>query len=547
MDINWPGLISIIIFYIAILVVGIWAAKKKGSTSEEGEDPANDQSESEEVMLAGRSIGMFVGTFTMTATWVGGGYINGTAESVYKDGLVWAQAPWGYATSLILGGIIFAKPMRNAGYITMVDPLQDKYGKVMGGILYVPALLGETFWSAAILAALGATLTVIMDIDMEISVIASALIAVGYTFFGGLYSVAYTDVIQLFCIFVGLWLALPFCLAHEHTANVASTSDQWIGKIHGREWGKWIDHALLLMFGGIPWQVYFQRVLSSKSAKSAQILSFIAAGGCIFLAIPAVLIGAVAKSTVWDSTEAGNNADQVFNGSIIDTRLTLPMVLQHLTPTWVSFVGLGAVSAAVMSSADSSVLSAASMFAHNIWKIVFRKEASSREIIWVIRVAIFAVGAFATYIGLTVKSIYALWTLCSDLVFVILFPQLVGAVHIEKVNTYGSAAAYIVALVLRCGGGEELIGLKPFISFPWMDETTKEQFFPFRTLTMCISFFTLVSVSYLFDYLLETGIISEENDYFQTLQRKQKNEQRNQKLQDIVMTKNEKVNHGYVA
>ena len=53
------------------------------------------------------------------------------------------------------------------------------------------------------------------------------------------------------------------------------------------------------------------------------------------------------------------------------------MVLQYLTPTWVSFIGLGAVSAAVMSSVDSSVLSASSMFAHNIYKTVFRQRVSS--------------------------------------------------------------------------------------------------------------------------------------------------------------------------
>ena len=54
-------------------------------------------------MLAGRNIGMFVGIFTMTATWVGGGYINGTAEIVFRDGLIWCQAPLGYALSLLLG------------------------------------------------------------------------------------------------------------------------------------------------------------------------------------------------------------------------------------------------------------------------------------------------------------------------------------------------------------------------------------------------------------------------------------------------------------
>ncbi len=56
-------------------------------------------------MLAGRNIGIFVGIFTMTATWVGGGYINGTAEVVFRDGLIWCQAPVGYALSLMLGNV----------------------------------------------------------------------------------------------------------------------------------------------------------------------------------------------------------------------------------------------------------------------------------------------------------------------------------------------------------------------------------------------------------------------------------------------------------
>merc|ERR1719461_2695184 len=79
----------------------MWAARKKSDV--EG------VSEEEETMLAGRNIGMFVGIFTMTATWVGGGYINGTAEIVFNDGLLWCQAPFGYALSLMLGGIFFCQ------------------------------------------------------------------------------------------------------------------------------------------------------------------------------------------------------------------------------------------------------------------------------------------------------------------------------------------------------------------------------------------------------------------------------------------------------
>lgn len=92
-----------------------------------------------------------------------------------------------------------------------------------------------------------------------------------------------------------------------------------------------------------------------------------------------------------------------------ETSMILPMVLQYLTPDFVSFFGLGAVSAAVMSSADSSVLSAASMFARNVYKLIFRQRASEMEIIWVMRIGICVVGALATVMALTIPSIYGLW------------------------------------------------------------------------------------------------------------------------------------------
>ena len=123
---------------------------------------------------------------------------------VYSTGLIWCQAPLGYALSLVFGGFLFARKMRREGYVTMIDPFQRKYGERMGGLLFIPALLGEIFWTAAILSALGGTISVIMKLDNTTSIIVSAIIVVIYTLFGGLYSVAYTDVVQLFCIFIGL-------------------------------------------------------------------------------------------------------------------------------------------------------------------------------------------------------------------------------------------------------------------------------------------------------------------------------------------------------
>jgi len=527
-DINLTGLLSIIVFYLLILGVGMWAARKKSNV--EG------VSEEEETMLAGRNIGMFVGIFTMTATWVGGGYINGTAEIVYTDGLVWCQAPFGYALSLMLGGIFFANKMRTKGYVTMLDPLQDAYGSRMGGLLFLPALCGEVFWSAGILAALGATLAIILQMDLDTAVIGSALIAVFYTWVGGLYSVAYTDVVQLGCIFLGLWICIPFAWTHPAVQDIEMSdwTVEWVGEIGGGWWNwHYADYFLLLTFGGIPWQVYFQRVLSSKSAATAELISYLAAFGCIIMAVPPVLIGGIAKATHWNETDYFLLHNKTIPIPKDDTRMILPMVLQYLTPGFVSFFGLGAVSAAVMSSADSSVLSASSMFARNVYKLIIRQDASENEIMWVMRVSIFLVGGMATFMALTIPTIYGLWALCSDLVYVILFPQLLMVVHFkEHCNTYGSLFAYCLGLLIRISGGEKLIGLPPLIHFPGFAEPTEEeleeaalenrrpfgtQLFPFRTVAMILSMISLISISKLMVWLFNTNRLQKHQDIFECI------------------------------
>jgi hypothetical protein len=69
----------------------------------------------------------------------------------------------------LLGGLFFAKPMRSKGYVTMLDPFQQIYGKRMGGLLFIPALMGEMFWAAAIFSALGKDHTSLAPAAFQIS------------------------------------------------------------------------------------------------------------------------------------------------------------------------------------------------------------------------------------------------------------------------------------------------------------------------------------------------------------------------------------------
>ncbi|XP_005091010.1 high-affinity choline transporter 1 [Aplysia californica] len=516
MAVHVPGLIAIIIFYLLILVIGIFAARKTGLLK--------SNLKVDDVMLAKRSIGIFVGCFSMTATWVGGGYINGTAEAVYAYGLVWCQAPLGYSLSLAFSGYFFAEKMRTSGFTTMLDPFQWKYGDIMSCLLYLPALSGDVFYSASILAALGATLKVILDINLETAIIVSAAISLAYTLVGGLYSVAYTDVVQLMCMFFGLWLCVPFAMTHDATVPITTdSSEAWLGQLTVPEIGSYVDIGLLLILGGIPVQVYWQRALSAKSVFIAECLSFFGAISCVAMSVPPVLLGAVAKSTNWSATEYG--LPEISND---DRSLTLPLVMRYLCPPVVTFVGLGAVSAAVMSSTDSSILSSSSMFARNVFAVVYKRitkeELSEAVQVWVMRVAQVVVASLACVMAITVSSVYDLFILCSDFLYVCLFPQLLCVMYLKGTNAYGSFSAFVLGLFFRFMGGESLffrfmggestLGIPAVIKFPWYDEVYGSQMFPFRTLSMLISLFTLILVSYLTEFLFTSECLPLDMDFY---------------------------------
>ncbi|KAK7507872.1 hypothetical protein BaRGS_00000837 [Batillaria attramentaria] len=532
MAVSIPGVVSIVVFYLLILLVGVFAARKTGLKTK--------NLSRQDVILAGRNIGYFVGIFTITATWVGGGYINGSSEVVVSNGLVWCQAPFGFAVSLILeslendvtdlwettlcrdlsplkaqSGLFFASKMRSSGFTTLLDPFHRKYGRLMGCLLYLPALTGEVFWSASILSALGATLKVILEIDLELSIIISAAIALLYTLLGGLYSVAYTDVVQLICIFIGLWVGVPFAMTHEAATSITVSTD-WIGSVGKPYIGSFIDFYLLLIFGGIPWQVYWQRALSARTVGVARGLSIIGGIGCILMAVPAVLMGAVASAADWNQTSYGHPTIQPE-----DLSLTLPLVYFHMTPVAVTFIGLGAISAAVMSSTDSSILSASSMFACNVFAVIYQavkhRQPSDTLVVWVMRAAQVVIASLACLMAISVSSIYSLFLLCGDFVYVILFPQLLCVLYVRWSNSYGSLAGFVLGLLFRLLGGEPGIGLPPTTVYPWNDPEHGQQF-PFRTLSMLISIVSILLFSAISIFLFTRRILPPQLDVFRCFQ-----------------------------
>jgi high affinity choline transporter 7 len=488
------ALVAIAAIYAAFLAIG-WAAHALRRRRLDAGAASLTADRLTEYMIAGRAMPLWLATFTMTATWVDGGYLLGTAEGVYRRGLAAGlQGGVCFGISLIFGGLFFARRMRALEFHTLIDPFEARFGARWAVVLALPAVLAEMFWSAELLVALGSTFGVMLDVNLVTAIVFSAVVVTAYTMAGGMWAVAYTDAFQLTLVGLGLAVALPFALdavggmAAAWNAFAASRPDGVLllppALSDAGSWTRqsivgWWDVSIMLMLGGIPWNCYFQRVLSCRSASDAQAHSILSGLMTIALTVPPLMMGLVAAAYAWNAEAAALLADQPAHA--------LPMIFKQLTPPFVGLLGLAAIIGAVTSSFSSSILSAASMFSWNVCLRLISPGMSLDSMRRLMRVAIVTIGAGAVWMALEVQSVQALWFFTSDLVFVLLFPQLVAALFDPRANLFGSVAAFVVSLTLRVGGGEPLFGIAALIPYPdWL---------PFRTVAAGAGLILLPAVS----------------------------------------------------
>lgn len=128
-------------------------------------------------------------------------------------------------------------------------------------------------------------------------------------------------------------------------------------------------------------------------------------------------------------------------------------------------------------------------------------QAGELELAIVQRVAMVVVAVVSTVLALVSDTVYGLFILTADILYVVLFPQLTCAVFIHQSNAYGSFLGFVLGVILRFGGGEPTLGLDPFIKYPNYDEEEQMQLFPYKTLAMLCTFVTIVLFSYLTRWL----------------------------------------------
>ena len=155
------------------------------------------------------------------------------------------------------------------------------------------------------------------------------------------------------------------------------------------------------------------------------------------------------------------------------------------------------------------------------------------------RIAVVVFATFATILSLTVNSIYLLFVLCADFVYVILFPQFLCVIHVPVSNSYGALVGFVGGYILRFAAGEPALNIPAAIKYPLFEiiDGVPTQLFPFRTLTMVVSLVLIIFVSILTDYIFRRGYLDRKWDVLRCVVNLDQSEDDETKMQEVEDTK----------
>jgi SSS family solute:Na+ symporter len=257
--------VFVAIYLLVSIGIGLYAARRVHS--------------SKDYVVAGRSLPLYITTATVFATWFGSETVLGTSSTFINEGMGGIVAdPFGASLCLILVGVFFAGKLYRMNLLTIGDFFRLKYGRGIELATSLAIMMSYLGWVAAQLSALGLVFNVLSQgaVSLQAGIILGAVIVVIYTVYGGMWSVALTDFMQMIVIVLGM-LYVGYVVTGEVNGGVGAVID------HARDAGKFnffpeaslagilafVGALVTLGLGSIPQQDVFQRVMSAKDEKTA--------------------------------------------------------------------------------------------------------------------------------------------------------------------------------------------------------------------------------------------------------------------------------------
>jgi SSS family solute:Na+ symporter len=371
-DAGLTGLV-LIAYLLAMMAVGAVAARRSNTL--------------ETFFLAGRSLKPVLLTATLCATILGASSTLGMAGLGFSEGLTGAWWLLSGTLGLLVLSFFLAEKVRSAGCFTLPELIGEEYDQRVrfgASALILVSWIGIV---AAQIVASGKLLAVLFGPRQEVFMIVSALVFVIYTALGGQRSIVKTDAAQLLILLLGLiivsWRALqlvgPEILAGQSFPTSAARGG--------------IDVASLVLVVGSTYMVgpdIYSRLFSAENPKTARRSALAAA--LVLLPLAFIITG------------LGISARILFPG--IGPEEALPVLMtETLSPLGEGLVAAALLSA-LMSSADTTLLTATSIFALDIYKTA-RPGASQRRMMRVSRGGTVLIGGLALLSALRLPEIIA--------------------------------------------------------------------------------------------------------------------------------------------
>ncbi len=368
MDLTLSDGIAFIAFLLAVVSISLYASRKEET--------------SEDYFLAGRNLSWWLIGFSLIASNISTEHFVGMAGAGFGEaGLAIASYEWIAAIALVFIGLFLLPLYLRLGIYTMPEFLEHRYGRparTLMAFYLMLAYIGVAIAAVLYSGALG--LNAIFGLDLVAGIWLIGILAGAYTIYGGLKAVVWSDLLQGVTLLIGgLVVTLigltrvggitEFLSANQDKLHVILPADHpeipWTALL----FGIWIPNFFYWGFN----QFITQRTLGAKSLAEGQKGIMLAAS--LKLVIPFIIVF------------PGIMAFQLFAGQIASPDQAYPILIKNLLPAGFRGILFAALFGAVMSSLDSMLNSASTIFTMDIYKPHIRPGASPAQIVKVGRTA----------------------------------------------------------------------------------------------------------------------------------------------------------------
>ena len=445
-------LTCIIIYLLALVAVGIYKV--------------SSVKDSEDFMVAGRTLPWFVLVGTLLATWMGSGSLFSGAGLGYRNGLagLWSSGGAWIGIALIY---FISKRIRNFGKVTVPDIFEARYGQTAAILATITTVIAYTTIVSYQFRGGGKVLSMVSDgmVSMESGIIITAVFAISYTVIAGMFSVVYTDVVNGVLMTIGTIGALIFLFFKvggmgEIIAVAESAGKwQWFGNWAAERTGdisgpiiaiSFFVPTMLLLMGDAN---MYQRIFSAKDGGSAKKAVFFWIIGVVVLESVISMLGltgAVAASKgiipdlVAEAQSGITDPSALLEARQSGSESVIPAIARYSgLPMVLGLLLVSTMMAIIVSTADSFLLIPSTNLTRDVYSRYINPTATEKQILLISRGLVLILGLIAFLLVSQFKTVLNAAFTAYNIYGTSITPALLAAFLWKRATKEGAVASII--------------------------------------------------------------------------------------------------------